>query len=116
MKMSTNKIKTYKNDMVNVHIITVLYIIHIFIGICIHLHGKHGAVIPGKEGLKLHVIVWKSTRQFSGRTETVDIRGLIIIVNLFIIIYTIILLKSVCLSVFANGRSKFLLDRLGRCL
>ena len=32
------------------------------------------------------------------------------------IIYTIILLKSVCLSVLANCRSQFLLDRLGRCL
>ena len=41
---------------------------------------------PGDEGLELHVIVWKSTRQFSGQTQTVDIRGLIIIVSLFIII------------------------------
>ena len=32
------------------------------------------------------------------------------------LIYTIILLKSVCLLVFANCRSQFLLDRLGRCL
>ena len=32
------------------------------------------------------------------------------------LIYTIILLKSVCLSVFANCRSQFLLDRLGKCL
>ena len=32
------------------------------------------------------------------------------------IIYTIILLKSVCLSMLANCRSQFLLDRLGRCL
>ena len=31
-------------------------------------------------------------------------------------IYTIILLKYVCLSAFANGRSQFLLDRLGRCI
>ena len=31
-------------------------------------------------------------------------------------IYTIILLTSVCLSVLANSRSQFLLDRLGRCL
>ena len=31
-------------------------------------------------------------------------------------IYTITLIKSVCLSVLANGRSQFLLDRLGRCL
>ena len=31
-------------------------------------------------------------------------------------IYTIILLKSVCLSQLANCRSQFLLDRLGRCL
>ena len=31
-------------------------------------------------------------------------------------IYTIILLKSVCLSAFANCRSQFLLDLLGRCL
>ncbi len=30
-------------------------------------------------------------------------------VIIIIIIYTIILLKSVCLSVFANGRSQFLL-------
>ena len=35
---------------------------------------------------------------------------------LYFIIYTIILLKSVCLSVFANCRSQFLLDRLGRCI
>ena len=32
------------------------------------------------------------------------------------IIYTIILLKYVCLSVIANCRSQFLLVRLGRCL
>ena len=31
-------------------------------------------------------------------------------------IYTIILLKSVCLSTFADCRSQFLLDRLERCL
>ena len=31
-------------------------------------------------------------------------------------IFTIILLKSVCLSVLANSRSQFLLDRLGSCL
>ena len=31
-------------------------------------------------------------------------------------IYTIILLKSVCLSAFANCRSEFLLNRLGKCL
>ena len=31
-------------------------------------------------------------------------------------IYTIILLKYVCLSVFANCRSQFLLDRLGKCI
>ena len=31
-------------------------------------------------------------------------------------IYTIILLKSVCLSVLANCRSQFLLDRLGKCI
>ena len=30
-------------------------------------------------------------------------------------IYTIILLKSVCLSVLVNCRSQFLLDHLGRC-
>ena len=34
----------------------------------------------------------------------------------FYVIYTIILLKSVCLSSFANCRSQFLLDLLGRCL
>ena len=40
------------------------------------------------------------------------------IVNLmhFCVIYTIILLKSVCLSQLAKCRSQFLLDRLGRCL
>ena len=32
------------------------------------------------------------------------------------IIYTIICLKSVCRSTFADCRSQFLLDRLGRCL
>ena len=36
----------------------------------------------------------------------------IIILNL----YTIIFLKYVCLSMLANCRSQFLLDRLGRCL
>ena len=36
--------------------------------------------------------------------------------SLIITIYTIILLKSVCLSAFANCRSQFLLDLLGRCL
>ena len=34
----------------------------------------------------------------------------------YCIIYTIICLKSVCLSAFANCRSQFLLDRLGKCL
>ena len=36
--------------------------------------------------------------------------------NLVHSIYTIICLKSVCLATFADGRSQFLLDRLGRCL
>ena len=31
-------------------------------------------------------------------------------------IYTILFLKSVCLSAFANCLSQFLLDRLGKCL
>ena len=35
---------------------------------------------------------------------------------LHMVIYTIIPLKSVCLSAFANCRSQFLLDLLGRCL
>ena len=37
---------------------------------------------PGKEGLEFHVIVWNLTRQFSGQIQTVDIRGLIIVVSL----------------------------------
>ncbi len=41
-------------------------------------YGKHGAAIPGKEGLEFHVIVWNLTRQCSGQIQTVDIRGLII--------------------------------------
>ena len=45
-------------------------------------HGKHGAVIPGKEGLGFHVIVWKLTRQFSGQNKTVNIRCLTTIVRL----------------------------------
>ena len=36
-------------------------------------------------------------------------------VNIYTIIL-LILLKYVCLSVLANGRSQFLLDHLGRCL
>ena len=40
--------------------------------------------------------------------------------DLFSFIYTIIFLKSdflyVCQSAFADGRSQFLLDRLGKCL
>ena len=39
-------------------------------------------MIPGKEVLELRVIVWNLTRSFSGQTQTVDIRGLIIIVSL----------------------------------
>ena len=39
-------------------------------------------MIPGNEGLEFHVIVCNLTRQFSGQTQTVDIRGLIIIVRL----------------------------------
>ena len=49
--------------------------------VTVHI-GKHGAVIPGKERLEFHVIVCKLTRQFSGQTQTVFIRGLIIIVSL----------------------------------
>ena len=45
-------------------------------------YGKHGAAIPGKEGLEFHVIVWNLTRQCSGQIQTVDIRGLIIVVSL----------------------------------
>ena len=52
------------------------------LAVCIHIYGKHGAVIPGMEGLEFHVIVWNLTRQFSGQIQTVDIRGLIIIVSL----------------------------------
>ena len=36
--------------------------------------------------------------------------------NYFVSISTTIVLKSVCLSLFANCRSQFLFDRLGRCL
>ena len=50
--------------------------------LCIHIYGKHGAVIPGKEGLEGYVIVWNLTTQFSGQIHTVDRRGLIIIVSL----------------------------------
>ena len=58
--------------MVTVHII-LRYYINICIGICIHIYGKHGAVIPGKEGLEFHVIVWNLTRQLSGQIQTVDL-------------------------------------------
>ena len=67
--------------MVTVHIITILYKCR-YRHLCIHIYGKHGAVIPGKEGLKFHIIVCNLTRQFSGQIQTVDIRGLIIIVSL----------------------------------
>ena len=39
-------------------------------------------MIPGKEGLEFHVIVWNLTRQFSGQIQTVAIRGLIIVISL----------------------------------
>ena len=39
-------------------------------------------MIPGKEGVGFHVIVWKLARQFSGQIQTVDMGGLIIIVSL----------------------------------
>ena len=73
--------------MVNVHIITILYMciyiyIHIFIGIHIHIWQAWSSA-PGEDRI---VFIGKSTRQFSGQTQTVDIRGLIIIVSLFIII------------------------------
>ena len=48
--------------------------------------------------------------------------NLLTVIHLFyfiirhLIIYTIILLRYVCLSVFANCRSQFFLDRLERCL
>ena len=48
----------------------------------VFIYGKYGAAIPGKEGLEFHVIVWNLTRQFSGQIQTVDIRGLIIVVSL----------------------------------
>ena len=67
--------------MVTVHIITILYK-YMYRHVCIHIYGKHGAAIPGKEGLEFHVIVWNLTRQFSGQIQTVDIRGLIIVVSL----------------------------------
>ena len=64
--------------MVTVHIITILYK-YMYRHLCI---GKHGAAIPGKEGLEFHVIVWNVTRQFRGQIQTVDITGLIIVVSL----------------------------------
>ena len=67
--------------MVTVHIITMLYK-YMYRHLCIHIYGKHGTVIPVKEGFEFHVIVWNLTRQFSGQIQTVDIRGLIIIVSL----------------------------------
>ena len=39
-------------------------------------------MIPGKEGLAFHVIVWQLTSQFSGQTQTVHIRYLIIIIKI----------------------------------
>ena len=57
-------------------------------------NGKHGAAIPGKDGLEFHVIVWNLTRQFSGQIQTVDIRGLIIVVSLIKILKYI---KKICI-------------------
>ena len=68
MKMYANKMKNEKNDiMATVHIITILYK---YMYSHMYSYGKHGAVIPGKEGLGFHVIVWKLTRQFSGQIQT----------------------------------------------
>ena len=67
--------------MVTVHIIAILYK-YMHRHVCIHIYGKHGAAIAGKEGLEFHVIVWNLTRQFSGHIHIVDIRGLIIVVSL----------------------------------
>ena len=52
-------------------------------------------VTPGKEGLEYHVIVWNLTRQFSGQIQTVDIRGLIIIVSLMKLFKYIHFFKSI---------------------
>ena len=69
--------------MVTVHIITILYKYkYMYRHTYSHIYGKHGAVIPGKEGLEFHVIIWNLTRQFSGQIQIVDIRGLIIILSL----------------------------------
>ena len=43
--------------MVTVNIITILYK-YMYRHVCIHIYGKPGAAIPGKEGLEFHVIVW----------------------------------------------------------
>ena len=67
--------------MVTVHIITISYK-YMYRHLCIHIYGKHGAMLTEKEGLEFHVIVWNLTRQLSGQIQTVDIRGLIIIVSL----------------------------------
>ena len=45
-----------------------------------------------------------------------DIGPLLFLLYIYTLIYTIILLKYVCLSAFANSRSQFLLDRLWKCL
>ena len=78
------KLKIKTNDIVvTVHIITILYK-YMYRHMYSHIW-QAWAVIPGKEGLEFHVIVWKLTRKFSGQTKTVDIRGLIIIVSLLTI-------------------------------
>ena len=72
--------------MVTVHIITISYK-YMYRHLCIHIYGKHGAMLTEKEGLEFHVIVWNLTKQLSGQIQTVDIRGLIIIVSLMKILH-----------------------------
>ena len=66
---------------------------------------KHGAVIPGNKGLGFHVIVSKLMRQFIGQTQTVDIRGLIIIVSLMTLFKYIYIYIYIYIYLTGQGRT-----------
>ena len=87
--------------------------------LCVHTPGPTG---PVREPFHCdHIARWSARSGTPGRSGTgvntgARLRSGTVPVPKLWCEHGLILLKYVCLSVFANGRSQFFLDRLGRCL
>ena len=85
------------------------------------VEGSIDNVLDGKQynrAVRLHKLIYEALIRlaWSGFEEWLEANHTEALPKYNDTIYTIICLKSVCLATFADCRSQFLLDRLGRCL